>query len=156
LLDPAQDASNFQAPGADRYKINPVLSTRTLDSIDDTQFIELARVEDGELIYSNRYPLYAVLEDTLARRTYDESGNYTVRPFKISLETNASNTAKANVIVSPGKAYVYGYEYETIAPTLISVNKPRTTDSVTAKRISADYGFYVYSNTHFGTFPINT
>ena len=156
LLDPAQDASNFQAPGADRYKINPVLSTRTLDSTDDTQFIELARVEDGELVSSNRYPLYAVLEDTLARRTYDESGNYTVRPFKISLETNASNTAKANVIVSPGKAYVYGYEYETIAPTLISVDKPRTTDSVTAKRISADYGFYVYSNTHYGSFPINT
>ena len=156
LLDPAQDASNFQAPGADRYKINPVLSTRTLTSTDDTQFIELARVEDGVLIYTNRYPLYAVLEDTLARRTYDESGNYTVRPFKISLETNAANTAKANVIVSPGKAYVYGYEYETIAPTLISVDKPRTTNPVTAKRISADYGFYVYSNTHYGSFPINT
>ena len=75
LLDPALDASNYQAPGADRYKINLVLSTRTLDSTDDTKFIELARVEEGVLTSYVRFPLYSVLEDTLARRTFDESGN---------------------------------------------------------------------------------
>ena len=156
LLDPAQDASNFQAPGSDRYKINLVLATRSLDSTDLTQFIEIARVENGQLTYVVKYPLYAELEATLARRTYDESGNYTVRPFKLALQTSSSNTANAQVILSPGKAYVYGYEYETIAPTTITFAKPRTTDSTTNKRISADYGYYVYSNTHFGTFPINT
>jgi hypothetical protein len=156
LLDPAQDASNFQAPGADRYKIDLVLASRSLTSTDDTQFIELARVENGTLTYALIYPQYAVLEDTLARRTYDESGNYTVRPFKIALETSAANTAKANVIISPGKAYVYGYEFETIAPTTITYDKPRTTDSVNNKRLTADYGYYVYSNTHFGSLPINS
>ena len=134
LLDPAQDASNFQAPGADRFKIDLILSSRALDSTDDTQFIELARVESGTLSYALIYPQYAVLEDTLARRTYDESGNYTVRPFKLALETSSANTAKANVILSPGKAYVYGYEYETISPTTITFDKPRTTDSILDKR----------------------
>jgi hypothetical protein len=156
LLDPAQDASNFQAPGADRYKIDLILSSRSTNSIDDTQFIELARVENGTLSYALIYAQYAVLEDTLARRTYDESGNYTVRPFKIALETSAANSAKANVIISPGKAYVYGYEYESIAPTTITFDKPRTTDSVNNKRLTADYGYYVYSNTHFGSLPINS
>jgi hypothetical protein len=156
LLDPAQDASNFQAPGADRFKIELVLSSRALDSTDDTQFIELARTVNGTLSYALIYPQYAVLEDTLARRTYDESGNYTVRPFKLALETSAANTAKANVILSPGKAYVYGYEFETIAPTTITFDKPRTTDSVANKRLTADYGYYVYSNTHFGSLPINS
>jgi hypothetical protein len=156
LLDPAQDASNFQAPGADRYKIDLVLTSRSLGSTDDTQFIELARTENGTLTYALIYPQYAVLEDTLARRTYDESGNYTVRPFKIALETSAANTAKANVIISPGKAYVYGYEFETIAPTTITYDKPRTTDSVNNKRLTADYGYYVYSNTHFGSLPIDS
>ena len=47
LLDPAQDASNYQAPGSDRYKIALTLATRSLTSTDDTQFIELARVENG-------------------------------------------------------------------------------------------------------------
>jgi len=156
LLDPAQDASNFQAPGADRFKIDLILFSRALDSADDTQFIELARVQNGTLSYALLYPQYAVLEDTLARRTYDESGNYTVRPFKIALETSAANSAKANVIISPGKAYVYGYEYESIAPTTITFDKPRTTDSINNKRLTADYGYYVYSNTHFGSLPINS
>jgi len=156
LLDPAQDASNFQAPGADRFKVDLILASRTFESTDDTQFIQLARVENGVLSYALIYPQYAVLEDTLARRTYDESGNYTVRSFKLALETSSANTAKANVILSPGKAYVYGYEYESIAPTTITFDKPRTTDSVLDKRLTADYGYYVYSNTHFGSLPINS
>jgi len=45
LLDPAQDASNYQAPGADRFKIELTLATRSLTSTDTTQFIELSRVE---------------------------------------------------------------------------------------------------------------
>lgn len=156
LLDPAQDASNFQAPGSDRYKIDLILTSRATTSTDDTQFIELARVENGTLSYALIYPQYAVLEDTLARRTYDESGNYTVKPFKLALETSSANTAKANVVLSPGKAYVYGYEHETIAPTTITFDKPRTTDSVNNKRLTGDYGYYVYSNTHFGSFPISS
>ena len=155
LLDPAQDASNYQAPGADRFKIELTLATRSLTSTDTTQFIELARVEEGVQTRSYRLPLYSVLEDTLARRTYDESGNYTVRPFNISLQTNTSNTANMDVILSPGKAYVFGYEYETISPSVITVAKPRTTEAVTNKNESADYGNFIYTTGHFGTFPIN-
>ena len=156
LLDPAQDASNYQAPGSDRFKINLTLSTRSLTSTDTSQFIELARVEYGVLTRSYRFPIYSVLEDTLARRTYDESGNYTVRPFQIALQTNTSNTANMDVILSPGKAYVFGYEYETIAPTTITIEKPRTTENVQNKRLSADYGNFVYTTDHFGSFPINS
>lgn len=156
LLDPAQDASNYQAPGADRYKIDLVLSTRSIASTDDTKFIELARVEEGILTSYTRFPLYSVLEETLARRTFDESGNYTVRLFKISLETSASNSANMDIILSPGKAYVYGYEFETISPTVITIDKPRTTDDVNNKRITADYGYFVHANTLFGTLPFNS
>lgn len=155
LLDPAQDASNYQAPGADRFKIELTLATRTLASTDTTQFIELARVENGALTRSNRYPIYSVLEDTFARRTYDESGNYTVRPFTLSLQTNSSNTANMDVILSPGKAYVFGYEYETISPTTLTIPKPRTTEAIQNKDISVDYGNFIYTTGHYGTWPIN-
>jgi hypothetical protein len=155
LLDPAQDASNYQAPGSDRYKIIMTLAQRSLTSIDDTQFIELARIDEGKLAKYNREPIYSVLEETLARRTYDESGNYTVRPFNISLQTNTSNTANMDVILSPGKAYVFGYEYETISPSVITIAKPRTTEAVTNKDVSVDYGNFIYTTGHFGTFPIN-
>ena len=156
LLDPALEASNYQAPGADRYKVTLTLATRSLTSVDDDQFIELARVENGSLTKYYKYPIYSVLEDQLARRTYDESGNYTVRPFKLALETNAANTANLDVILSPGKAYVYGYEYETISPTTITIEKPRETAETQNKRITADYGYFVYANTLYGSFPINS
>ena len=34
------------------------------------------------------------------------------------------------LLLSPGKAYIYGYETETISPTVITYEKPRTTVSV--------------------------
>jgi hypothetical protein len=156
LLDPAQNASNYQAPGADRYKIDLVLSKRAVDSEDDERFIELLRIDDSRITREYNYPIYSVLEETLARRTFDESGNYTVRPFKISLETNEANTAQTNIILSPGKAYVFGYELETNGPTIITVDKPRDTDEVQNKRISSEYGHYIFTGSHIGSFPTNT
>ena len=156
LLDPAQGASNFQAPGADRFKIELNLTTRTLDSIDLTKFIELAQVKEGVLQKVIRTPLYADFEDTLARRTYDESGDYIVNPFLLSISTNASNTANMDLVLSPGKAYVKGYEYQTIAPTTITISKPRDTINVDTKRISADFGSYVYTFNHFALLPSDT
>jgi len=156
LLDPAQGASNFQAPGSDRFKIELNLTTRTLDSVDLTKFIELAQVKNGVLQKVIRTPLYADLEDTLARRTYDESGDYVVNPFLLSITSNASNTANMDIVLSPGKAYVKGYEYQTISPTTITVPKPRDTIDVSTKLISADFGSYVYTRNHYALLPTDT
>lgn len=49
LLDPAQGASNFQAPGSDRFKIELKLAIRSLDSTDTSKFVELAQVKEGVL-----------------------------------------------------------------------------------------------------------
>jgi hypothetical protein len=87
LLDPAVGASNYIAPGADRYKIALDLATRPLvfDANDDPNFVELLRIEDGLIISENFDPQYSILGDTLARRTYDESGNYIVKPYTLSI-----------------------------------------------------------------------
>ena len=155
LLDPAQDASNYQAPGADRYKIDLILATRALDSTDTKKFIEISRIVLGQSTRTADTGVAAIIEDELARRTYDESGNYTVRPFILSMETNAANSANMDIILSPGKAYVYGYEYGTTSPTTITIDKPRTTSNVLNKRITGDYGNFIYTTGHIGTWPIN-
>ena len=155
LLDPAQDASNYQAPGADRFKIDLVLATRALDSTDTTRFIEISRIQSGQSTRTADTGISAIIEDELARRTYDESGNYTVRPFLLSLETNSANSANMDVILSPGKAYVYGYEYGTTSPTTITIEKPRTTSNVQNRRITGDYGNFVYTTEHIGNWPID-
>jgi hypothetical protein len=155
LLDPALGASNYQAPGADRVNLSLVLATRTLESEDDEKFIELVRIEESEITNENKYPIASVLEETFARRTYDESGNYIVRPFKISLEDNVANTAQTNIILSPGKAYVFGYEVEQPLTT-ITVDKPRETLTVNNNTITAEYGNFLYTKDQYGSFPINS
>lgn len=143
LLDPAQGSFNYQAPGGHRYQFNLVLATRTLDSIDDSAFFELLRVENGIITKQVQYPVYSELEKTLARRTYDESGDYTVRPFRVTPVANTSNTATFDYQIEPGKAYVRGYEFETIATQKIAALKPRTTSSSSDYDLSLEYGNYV-------------
>lgn len=162
LLDPATEASNYQAPGADRYKITATLDKRSLASTDDTKFIELARINSGVLTRITRNSIYADLERTLARRTYDESGNYTVRPFTIDLRTHvpeAGNTANLSLItatLSPGKAYVKGFEYETISPTNLDIARARTTASINNYEISSTIGNYFVGANVSGYFDIST
>jgi hypothetical protein len=156
LLDPAQDASNFQAPGADRFVIDLVLSTRDIESADDERFIQLQEIKESVVTENFVQTQLSVLGDILAQRTYDESGNYTVNPFTVALETNEANTAQTSVIISPGKAYVYGTEFKRNSPTIINVDKPRESIEVQNKRINIDYGYFLYTNNHLGNFPVNS
>jgi hypothetical protein len=151
LLDPAQNSFNYQAPGAWRYQFRLNLAKRTLNSIDDGKFFELLRVENGLVTKQVRYPIYSALEETLARRTYDESGDYTVRPFGVSLEANTACTDNFIVNVEPGKAYVKGFEYETLGTQKINVAKARTSNTSTDYDLSVEYGNYLYANSIVGS-----
>jgi hypothetical protein len=155
LLDPAQSSSNFQAPGADRYKISLNLSTRNLESTDLTQYIELATIKGGVPQKIVQTPIYAAIGDELARRTFDESGDYVIKNFDISITDSEANSAYANVTLSSGKAYIKGYEFQTVAPTVISIPKPRTVTPINNQVISVGYGYYVFANGLFGNFPTN-
>jgi hypothetical protein len=124
LLDPAQESSNFQAPGAARYKMDLTLTTRTLDSSDDSKFIELARIETGVIKKLIKFPVYSEIEEVFARRTYEESGNYTVRPFIISFDNDRYTPEDfVKATLTPGKAYILGFEYETISDTEVRIPK---------------------------------
>lgn len=143
LLDPAQESFNYQAPGAHRYKFALNLSKRALDSIDDQKFFELMRVENGVVTKQVNYPIYSEVEDMLARRTYDESGDYVVRPFGINFSANTSDATKFLVNIEPGKAYVKGFEYETIGTQKLNANKARNSQKATDFDLSIEYGNYV-------------
>lgn len=145
LLDPAQEASNYQAPGAARYKMDLTLSSRSLDSVDDAKFIELARIENGVIKKQVKFPLYSELEEVFARRTYDESGNYTVRPFNITMNRDKYDDINyISATLGAGKAYVVGYEFETPDTTDVRVPKARTTNDVVDFDFNLNYGNYVY------------
>lgn len=145
LNDNAQGSPNFAAPGAHRLKFELVLVSKGLDTIgtdEEKDFIELLRLEDGQLQLKVVTTDYSELEKTLARRTYDESGDYTVRPFFVNIRDNPDDTSKLFVDIDPGKAYVRGYEIETIAKKTLNLNKARTTSFQNNSTIHTRFGNY--------------
>jgi hypothetical protein len=173
LTDPAFGYYNYAAPGADRFTINMVLSQRgytandyaAVDNFSREGFVEFMRIVDGDVVKVEKYPDYAVLEDTLARRTYDESGNYTVVPFDLNIRGISGNSTTVKAELSPGKAYVFGYEFETQGVSKLNVSKSRTERSVDTRTFPTSVGPYtkvlfsgvtgsVGSVTDFGLDPI--
>ena len=171
LLDNAQGSTNLNAKGAHRLKMTLTLAKLSLDSQEDENFIELLRTNLGTLQEMARNTDYSVLGETLARRTYDESGDYTVRPFQIDIRetsndglnngiydplaiTDSRNTASDNwltIQISPGKAYVRGFEIETIAPKYIDILKPRTFENYNAAVTPVEVGNYVLVDNTYGS-----
>ena len=156
LLDPAQGAFNYQAPGAHRFKIAATLSKRTIDSADISSFIEVIRLVDGVKTKELEYPIYSEIEKTLARRTYEESGNYTIDPFVLSLEEGDSANGYFNAVLDPGKAYIGGFEFQTIAPTTIKLERARETVSVNGYDLSTNYESTVVLKDLYGPLPVTT
>ena len=64
------------------------LSKLALGSAADENFVEIATVKNGVIQEVARNTDYSVLGETFARRTFDESGNYTVKDFGVDLREN--------------------------------------------------------------------
>jgi len=162
ILDPAVGSYNYFAPGADRYTINLSLQSRSLPEADtvDTNYIEISKIENGIMVYQKSASDYNVLGDVLARRTYDESGNYIVRPYGIEniehlRSANASirdglytantggNADLVASVISPGKAYVLGYEIDNLKSKYVVSPKARDFVTVNNSTVSTLIGSYV-------------
>ena len=146
LYDNALGYPNYRASGADRYRIRLVPIVRTNNIEDGENFITLARVVKGVVTFVMSRTEYASLMDMLAERTYDESGNYTVVPFKVSFKEHLAKTKddpkgiytladggdenKFVAIASLGKAYVLGYQVDKISETYCDFEKARDTRKI--------------------------
>jgi len=175
LKDNSLSYSNFSAPGADRLKISAELVKIGLEEEQDKNFIELLRLREGIVEYKIDRSTYAELGKNIARRTYEESGNYSVTPFKLTkketlnnlfnngtYQLNSSSQYSGKTVVNgtpttneeingndyftveicPGKAYVKGYEVETVAHNFIDFEKSRTTLSKNNEGALVSHGNY--------------
>lgn len=91
LLDPARGTSNYGSAGADRLKIECTLVYYDEAASLPNNFIQLYEIKEGESKNVVQVPIYSDLAKELARRTYDESGDYTVNPFALTLSDGIIN-----------------------------------------------------------------
>ena len=172
LNDNASGFTNFAAPGADRLQMNIRLEKKDLENFNDQNFIEISRIEEGIIQTFVKDTQYNLINDTLAKRTYDESGNYYISPFAVHVReslddgigsngiftreelTSEGNTPSEDLLavkISPGKAYVKGYKLERLSTTFLDVPKPRTTREVLNEGVSYSTGDPLLVNNVFGS-----
>jgi len=149
LTDNAQGSFNETAPGAHRFKVDPVLVLRS-DLNDLSDYIELVKIVRGEIAREVRESEYTVLGDTLARRTFEESGNYVVKNFNIGVDDHPTDNTKLELEFEPGKAYIQGYRVETTNTRRIDIDKARTTATREDSLVSLQLGEYFHIKTIFG------
>ena len=157
LYDPAQGSYNYAAPGADRLKIELTLTTLPYpSSFNDNDYIELVRFNNGVMEEHSRYPKYNELEKTLARRTYEEAGDYVVNGFDLTTiehlkqdlndgfySSPTGDATKFIYKIAPGKAYIQGFEADKSGTTMITASKSQTTGVLTANLVPS-YGQYLF------------
>jgi len=156
LLDPALNASNYQAPGADRYKITLSLETRPLDLGNDNDFIELVRLENGSILKQVNETVYSTIDDYIAKRTSDTNGDFIVKDYTLTPKANTINSAKYNLGISKGISYVRGYRLETQSDVTLTNDRARTTSAANNNPTYIDYGNYFYVNSANGVFDVST
>ena len=100
LLDNATGSTNVNAKGAHRLKIDLTLAKLPLGSADDENFVELMRVKNGSVQKIVDKTDYNVFQENIARRTFDESGNYTVRPYNIEIKETLDDGSNNGVYAS--------------------------------------------------------
>jgi len=161
LLDNALGAPNYNAPGANRLKLTANLVVRTTDNTSVTaatantdNFFSIAAFEDGVPVTVSTDPQYAQLGRQLAKRTYEESGNYILDPFELSISANTSNNNYHSLAVDRGVGYVTGYRVEFLNKKVTPIRKGTDTARVANQIIGTGYGNYVLANNVAGTFDI--
>ena len=175
LTDNSRGSANFAAKGAHRLKISITLSKLDVTSTEDSKFIEMMRIDSGTLVSKARETEYSVLGDVLARRTFDESGDYTVRPFQFDTRESISNTVQGvkftgvytngnatddggtasedllALSCSAGKAYIRGYEFEKLGTTFKDLKKARDVTTINAGVTNLELGNFVRITNLYGT-----
>lgn len=165
LLDNASGATNFSAPGASRLKLSPVIRTRSLSDANTVGFMPLADIQSGRVIRDYTDTQYGELQEELALRTREESGDYALSPFKVNVEEHLRTDVNSGVYTSseggdlnklvievePSVGYVKGYRTELTDVYRESINKATTYEVKENVVIGQNFGNYAICNEVTGT-----
>ena len=149
LYDNQGTVPNVSAPGADRYRITLTIAERSEISVNEN-FIHIATVNNG-VVYNaveveNSYNFPA---KHIAKRIFENSGDYIVKPFIINFEKDSENTHLL-LNVSDGIVVVDGFRAARTFPTRLRIEKPTATTTINNEPTSVDYGSNVLVDVSVG------
>ena len=157
LLDNSSGFNNENAPGADRLKLTPNLISNTTTNAQSTNnFLALIKFQNGLPTTVREETQFSEIGEELAKRTFEESGDYVVKPFAFSTEENTANTDLDTMVIGAGKAFVKGFRNETVGASRIQIRKGTDFANVENATISQNYGNYIVVNEYLGSFDFNT
>ena len=172
LLDPASGSTNFAAIGADRLKLFPLLTTRSLTSSfgANNNFVELLQIKSGAMALKQDESTYNKLRDYVARRAFDNEGDYVTEGLGVRVHEHLksgnnngilSSTQRGNnnllmLGIESGRAYVRGYDFTTSATSYVEVPKGIDIATSTDATVSSNYGNYVQVYGVAGSWDLNT
>jgi len=147
LNDNSAGFENFAAPGANRLKLNPVLTTKTDPAAaEDPNFLGVWKFRNGRLSITKETTQYSTIGDEMAKRTFQEAGNFHVDGFKgstYSADAISATDTEFSYVFDGGEAYIQGYRVTVATGATIKSNKATTTESETQNESQFDYGSYV-------------
>lgn len=157
LLDVATGTPNENAPGANRLKLEPSLTVMaSANATTNNEFLVLLEYQNGNIVRDRTSTQFNAVNKELARRTFDESGNYILKPVKLDVEAISSNTTHNNLVVGPVTAYVNGVRAETLNHVRIAQRKGDDFANNTNQTINTSFGNYIIVDELAGTFDIKT
>jgi hypothetical protein len=164
LLDNASGATNFTAPGSSRLKISTKIRSRSLSDANTSGFFPVMDVQNGRVIRVKTTG-YGDLDDEMAKRTYEESGDYALKPFVVRVEehlrtdnnngvysaSQSGDRDKLVVEVEPSVGYVRGYRTELTDLVRVDIDKAKDIDIKNDVVVGQAFGNYVICNEVSGT-----
>ena len=155
LLDNAQGYNNANAPGADRIQLTPALTAKTTAlAIADADFFTIVEYQNGRPVRIKDTTQYSVIGDELARRTEEESGDYVIQNFPLSIKAGA-NSSVLDIGVGQGLAYVGGKRIQTFGTIDVQIDAGTEFESVDEQNVSTNIGNYVIVDEYMGHFDFN-
>lgn len=155
LLDNAEGFNNVNAPGADRVKLTPTLTVKTVTAANaDEDFFTIVEYQNGSPVRRKEKTQYSIIGDEFARRTAEESGNYQIRPFPLNIEAG-SNSSFLEARVGAGLAYVDGHRVETFGTVDVTIDAATTFASELDQNVTTNLGHYVIANEFMGNIKFN-
>ena len=153
LFDNANGSNNENAPGADRLKMVPTLTVKTTSVADvDSGFFTLIRYQNGFPVTIRDVTQFNSISEEMAKRTYEESGDYVISDFKSTTERRGTDL---KVLVGKGTAYVKGYRVENRGNQDVTIDPISATEIQENQSTSLEYGSYVDITAIQGTVDVD-